>query len=340
MSGSGSMDAADRWQALRGGLRPDCPPVSFWRHFYDQENELEQFVEATIGFQKRFGWDLVKINPRASYHVEPWGVTVRPSAVRDQKPVKTSWPVHNADELKKIRPLPSTSSEFDFQLRAVAEIRKALTHSLPMVMTMFTPLSVLGDLVPSGELLKVLLQESPDAVTMALENLATTFSALAVEFLNAGADGLFFATTEWASRDRLTAEEYRRFGRPYDLRILEAISASATFTVLHICGPNVILEEFADYPCHIVNWDATHPANLSLRQGWEVMKKPVLGGIDGSSDLLGLSLPALADKVRRMIAEHADLPYAVGPGCAVPVQVPLERLQVIKEVVQQAGEHR
>ena len=331
------MDADERWQAIRSGARPDRPPVSFWRHFYDQENSPARFVEATVGFQQHFGWDLVKINPKASYHVEPWGVSVEYSVNPLQKPRKISWPIIHPQDLSKVKPLPITHPEFDVQLKAVAAIRKALPKPLPLVMTMFTPLSVLGDLVPEEEMLISLIREAPEQVHIALENLAATFLRLAVEFLNAGADGLFFATTEWASRDRLNAEQYGQFGRPYDLRVLESISDQATFTVLHVCGPNVQLDEFADYPCDVINWDATHPTNIPLREGWQAVNKPVLGGIDGKTDLLDLSLPALADKTRRLIGEYADLPFAVGPGCAVPVQVPLERLRVIRDVVAEAG---
>ncbi len=333
------MHPYDRWEALKAGEKPDRPPISFWRHFYDLEGSPDTFAEAMVNFQKRFRWDLVKINPKASYHIEPWGVTVENSRDPLKKPVKKSWPVRNAEDLEKIRPLPVSHHEFSDQLSAVSAIRKTLPRPLPIVMTLFTPLSVLGDLVPDNETLIRLIGEAPEAVTRALENLTRTFSDLAVEFLNAGADGLFFATTEWASSDCLTWAEYEKFGQPFDLQVLNAITGEATFIVLHVCASNNYLDKFAYYPVDVVNWDATDPTNCPLREGWEILQKPVLGGIDRKVDLLGLSQETLADKTRRLVESHADLPLAVGPGCAVPVEVPLENLEVVKNAVIETGKH-
>jgi uroporphyrinogen decarboxylase len=334
------MDAHDRWAAVREGVRPDRPPISFWRHFYDQENSPETFVEAMVAFQRRFGWDLVKINPKAGYHIEPWGVKIEPSHSATEKPVKVSWPVQSADDLAQITPRPTAHEEFAAQLRAVSAIRKALPRPLPMVMTMFSPLSILGDLVPENETLVALIREAPGAVSTALENITQTFGGLAVEFLNAGADGLFFATTEWASSDLLTWPQYEKFGRPYDLRILQAIAGEATLNVLHVCASHNYLEKFADYPVEVVNWDATDPTNLPLREGERVLGQPIMGGIDRYHDLLDLSPRSLADKTRKLVAAHDDLPFAVGPGCAVPVRVPLENLETVKSAVISAARDR
>lgn len=331
------MDPYDRWQVLIAGEKPDRPPISFWRHFYGQENAPETFANAMIDFQKRFGWDLVKINPKASYHIEPWGVNVEPSDDPLQKPTKTSWPILNVEDLDKILPLPVDHPEFSSQLSAVSMIRNALPRPLPIVMTMFTPLSVLGDLVPDNKTLIRLIGEAPEEVEVALTNVTETFAKLAVEFLNAGVDGLFFATTEWATSDCLTWEQYERFGRRYDLQILNSITEDVTFMLLHVCGSNNYLEKFADYPVDIVNWDATDPTNLPLRAGWQALQKPIMGGIDRNNDLLGLTREALTDKTRRLVETHADLPFAVSPGCAVPVDVPLKNLEVVKEAVIAAG---
>lgn len=65
-----------RWERLRAALKGqdvDRVPVSMWRHFFAKETSAESLAEAMIGFQSRFDWDFMKVNPRASYHVEDWG---------------------------------------------------------------------------------------------------------------------------------------------------------------------------------------------------------------------------------------------------------------------------
>jgi uroporphyrinogen decarboxylase len=334
------LNAHERWQAVLAGDRPDRPPMSFWRHFYEAENSPDTFAEAMVGFQRRFNWDMVKINAKASYHVEPWGVTVERGKTPLDKPKIVSWPVHQAEDLAAVKVLPSSDREFAAQLQVVAAIRKALPRPLPVLMTVFSPLSVLGDLVPDEGLLVRLMAESPRDIHAALENITVTFSALATEFLNAGADGLFLATTEWASSDVVRWEHYEQFGRPYDLRVLAEMKGNASLSVLHVCGSNNFLGKFGDYPAEVVNWDAADPTNPALREGHAMLRKPIMGGLDRYQDLMELEPAALANKTRKLVEAHADLPFAVGPGCAVPVSVPLERLEIVKNAVNDAAKRR
>jgi len=54
------------------GEATDRPPVSFWRHFYHRESSAQELAEAMLEFRPTYDWDLMKVNPRASYHVEDW----------------------------------------------------------------------------------------------------------------------------------------------------------------------------------------------------------------------------------------------------------------------------
>ena len=69
-----------RWErvgaALEGG-ELDRPPVSAWRHFYRRETTAHGLADAMLAFQREHGWDFMKVNPRASYHSEDWGVRLR-----------------------------------------------------------------------------------------------------------------------------------------------------------------------------------------------------------------------------------------------------------------------
>ena len=60
----------ERVQAALAGEPVDWPPVSMWRHFYEFEETAEGLAEAMLGFQRRYDWDFMKVNPRASYHAE------------------------------------------------------------------------------------------------------------------------------------------------------------------------------------------------------------------------------------------------------------------------------
>src|SRR5256885_994018 len=82
----------------------------------------------------------------------------------------------------------------------------------------------------------------------------------------ATADGLFFAPVDGAPEDVLSAEEYRRWARPTDLRLMRA-AEGAPFIVLHVCKRRNLLRELADYPAHAFSWAATEPTNPTLAEG-------------------------------------------------------------------------
>src|SRR5262249_50948083 len=65
----------DRVMATVAGDDVDRPPMSFWGHFYDREESARDLAEATLEFRARYDWDFVKLNPRASYHGEGWGLS-------------------------------------------------------------------------------------------------------------------------------------------------------------------------------------------------------------------------------------------------------------------------
>ena len=75
--------------------------------------------------------------------------------------------------------------------------------------------------------------------------MAETLAEYARRCLAAGADGLFYATNV-ATRALMSAEECRRWQRPWDLRILNAVE-QRPFNLLHVCGAGIHFEEFADY---------------------------------------------------------------------------------------------
>ena len=63
----------ERVQAAVHADPVDRIPFAVWRHFYPEEADPRALAETTIAFTKRHKLDLIKYNPRAHYHGEPWG---------------------------------------------------------------------------------------------------------------------------------------------------------------------------------------------------------------------------------------------------------------------------
>src|SRR4030043_266257 len=187
------------WERVRAALKGnniDRVPVSMWRHFYSMETSPETLAEAMLGFQNRFDWDFMKINPRASYHVEDWGVTIKYDG--DNAPNVVAAPVKTPDDWLKLKALDIHKGVLKEHLVSLELISRGLKNRLPFIMTVFTPLSIASRLVDSEELFLMHLREHTSKVNQALEVITGTFIEFSRACLERGASGLFYATTSWA----------------------------------------------------------------------------------------------------------------------------------------------
>ena len=334
------MTSRERVLAALGGGNPDRPPASFWGHVYHRESSAHDLVEATLGRQREFGWDWVKLNPRKHYHVEPWGVSYRYSGRPGEKPVLDARPVRAAADWATIGERPHDAGALGEQITAVASLRRALPE-LPILATVFTPLAVLAEMTEEPEELRAHMGSHPDLVRGALEAVTATYQRFVPSLISAGADGIYLATTDWASRDLMSPADYRQWGRPGDLRILAAV-AGAPFNVLHVCKGRNLLFEFADYPVSAFSWDATDPTNPSLADGLARLPGAVMGGISHEGALRDADPGRAIEEFRRGMQLTGGRRWLVAPGCSMPPEVAPATLAGLAQAVRSAriGAHR
>ncbi len=323
----------ERLQMIIAGEKPDRHAASFWRHFYHMEHHAQGTSEAMLGFQREFDWDFMKINSRADYHVEGWGLRLEWSRDEFTRHRKSNYPVTAVEDWSRIKPLPATAPPLAEHLKTVSMIRRQSDRELPILMTLFTPLAVAGRMVEQRDTLVEHIRTAPEQVKIGLRAIADTFRAFASELRNAGADGLFFATTQWASSDTITWEEYQRFGVPFDLEVIKAAESDA-INLLHVCCSNSFLEELAgiDYNAALYNWDSDHPTNLPLDKAEAILEgKLMVGGVDGNGWLLHGEPDEIGYKIDELKEKYDPTRLIIGPGCSVPPEVPLENLRTIRQ---------
>jgi len=320
------------WAALRG--EPvDRPPVSFWGHFYHRESTASDLVQATLEFQREYAWDWVKLNPRKHYHVEPWGVTYRYSGIADRKPTLSAWPVHQGEDWAAITVRPHDQGALGEQIEAVRMLRRGLPTDVPMVQTVFTPLAILGEMVEEPGELKLHLRSHPGAVRGALEAVTRTFEKYVRELIAAGADGIYLATVDWASRDLLDPAEYAQWSRPGDLRLLAA-AAGAPFNVLHVCKRRNLLLELADYPVSAFSWAATDPLNPTFADALPRLKAAVMGGISFDDSLTRPDPGRFVAEYHQALEQTGGRRWLVGPGCSIPPGASAANLRAVRTAVE------
>ena len=323
----------ERIEMILAGEKPDRFAASFWRHFFHLENNARGTAEAMIRFQKELGWDFVKLNPRADYHIEGWGFRQEWSRHEFRKHTKLDFPIKRIEDWDNIAALPLQTPALAEHLEVISLVRRALGRDIPILMTVFTPLAVAGRMVADRQTMVEHLRTDPDRIHRALRAITDTFSAFAVESRNAGADGLFFATLQWASSDMITWDEYRIFGVPYDLEVMGAMDTEA-INLLHVCAGSNYLEQLSrlDYSCLMYNWDSQDPTNLPIDRSDEILTgRTVVGGVDHNGWLLHSDAAEVAHRIAVLKDENDPSNFIIGPGCCVPPEVPIENYRAIRE---------
>jgi uroporphyrinogen decarboxylase len=321
------MTRRERVMAALRGKPVDRVPLAFWLHNFATENSAEGLATETLRLAKTFDWDYLKPQSRAQCFAEMWGLRYRPSGERAVQWTVTHAPVADADGLRHLRAADPGTGALGEQLEALRAIRRAVGADTPILWTIFSPLMILPMLLRGGrDQAFALLRSEPGAVEHAFGAFTETLSAYAREALEAGADGLFYATN-MATRDLITGEECRRFQRPYDLRILAAVEA-APFNLLHVCGSDVLFDEFADYPVTAVSW-ATGSGNPTLAEGHRRSGRAVVGGLPAKPGIASMSAAALAERTRASVREMDGRFLLLGPDCSINPDTPEALLHAV-----------
>jgi uroporphyrinogen decarboxylase len=327
------MTPRERVLATLRGEPVDRPATSFWGHFYHRESSAPDLVDATLEHQREFDWDWVKLNPRKHYHVEDWGVRYRYSGRPNEKPALESWPIREASDWRLVTPRDPRRGALGEQLDAVRLLRERLDRDVPMIETVFTPLAILAEMVEEPAVLKLHMRTHPDEVRGALEVVTATFETFVREVLARGADGIYLATTDWASETWMNGEEYRAWARPWDLRLLAA-AADAPFNVLHVCKPRNLMFTLSDYPVRAFSYDATHPTNPTLDQALARLPGAVMGGVSHEDALQQSGSEAVVAEVRRGFEQTGGRRWLVAPGCSIPPRTPAANLKAVRDEVE------
>ena len=347
-----TMTKRERLAATIAGQPVDRLPVALWRHFFVEEPTAEGLAAAMVRWQETYDWDFLKINPRASYHVEDWGNRYAFSGNPLVEPTLVRACVHAADDFRHLDRLDPkgkagrSAPVLAEHLAAVAANRRALGPDMPLLMTVFTPMSIAADLAGGPQDLAALIAQGPALVHAGLRTIAATFADFAARCLEAGADGIFLATTHCATLVNFTRQEYQEFGRPYDLAVLRAVQ-QAPLNLLHVCRARSLVKELADYPTALLNWDTVGEGNLTLAEMAAVRpvpcrarasapKKGLVGGLDRAFFTQGPSgREALIAQAREASRAMAGRPFVLASTCTIDTASDPEAVRAVREFVEQ-----
>jgi len=318
------MTKRERVLAALQGKPVDRVPIAFWLHNFATENSADGLATETMRLARTFDWDYLKPQSRAQCFAEMWGLSYAPSGRQAVQYTVTHTPVAAESDLLAVRPVDPCTGALGEQLEALGKIRAAVGPDTPIIWTIFAPLMVLPSLTKGGrEQALGLLRTAPRAVEHALGAMAETLAGYARACVQSGADGLFYATNV-ATRALMSPEECRRFQRPFDLEVLQAVQG-APFNLLHVCGDGILFDEFTDYPVTAFSW-ATVPGNPTLAEGQRRTGRAVVGGFPAKPHIVSMTAEVLASRARKAIDEMTGRWLLLGPDCSINPDTPASLL--------------
>lgn len=321
------MDHWARIEAAVAGRPVDRVPVALWRHFPHDDQDAGKLAARTLEWQRAWDFDLVKFMPSGTYGVEDWGAKTAFEGAENGARVVTEPGVRRAEDWPRLARLDAAKGVLGAQNAALDIAAKELRGSVPILQTVFSPLTTARKL--RGEALLEDLRASPEALEAGLRIITDVTIEFSRAALKAGAHGLFFAT-QLATTDVLTAAEYERFGCRFDLEILSETRDGTRLTMLHLHGENVMFDRLARYPADMVNWHDRLTAP-SLGKALEKVKGAVVGGVEERSLLVSGTVQELKAQVHDAIAQAGGRRLVVGPGCVAAIAAPERNIRAVME---------
>jgi uroporphyrinogen decarboxylase len=323
------MTRRERLEAAISGQQVDRPPVALWRHFPGDDQRPDDLAAATVAFQRRYDFDFVKVTPASSFCLRDWGAKDRYLGALEGTRTYEFHPVQSPDDWVKLRCLDPAEGALGAQLECLRLIAEQLQDEVPFVQTIFNPLSQAKNLAGQERLL-VHLRQYPYAVHAGLEVITETTLRFLAAALKTGIDGVFYAV-QHAQYGLLSEDEYRVFGRPYDLRILEQ-AQELWFNVLHLHGVEVMFDLLADYPVQVINWHDRETAP-ALAEGQTRFGGAVCGGLERWDTVVRGTPDQVREQAQDAIAQTGGQRFVLGTGCVTPIVAPTSNIRAVREAV-------
>ena len=326
------MTGRKRVEAALAMRMADRPPVGAWGHTYREEWSPEELAGITVERARRFGWDFVKFQPRASSFAEAFGSVYHPSGhrlrgpilVRPAVPDLESWPAVAVTNRKAL----------DDQVDSIRLVARELGPDVPVIQTVFSPITVGGYLVGKSQSRVVReLRKHPDIVGPALERIAEVLVDFSNRSVRAGAAGIFYAISGYAGRKVMAEDVYRDLVLPYDQAVLKALPPAAWFNAVHLCGSNLSFGLAGDLPGQAVSWSIHNQGNPSLAEGLKIARRAVMGGLSQRATLVYGPPARIRSEVNRAVKETDGRGLIVAPGCSVPPRVRETNLEAMVEAI-------
>jgi uroporphyrinogen decarboxylase len=322
------MNKRQRLQATLAGEPVDRPAVALWRHWPGDDQRAADLATAHLAWQHTWDFDLVKMMPSSEYCLYDWGVQSAWLGGDEGTRTYQNCLINAPEDWQRLWVLDPLSGALGDARRACQIVKAAVGEDTPVLMTIFGPLAQAKNL--AGPNLLAHLRRQPETLLAGLEIITQSILRYVESLRDLGIDGIYYAV-QLASTDKLSRAEVERFGRPFDLRILEAANGW-WFNMLHLHGLDVYADLFADYPVQAVNWH-DRESGPSLSEGISLFSGAVSGGLNRWTMLRGAPTDVRREAADAF-AQTGGRRLILSSGCVVMTTTPQSNLRAARESVE------
>lgn len=303
---------------------------------YAQDGNI--MAKGQIAFWKKTGVDILNPTSDMGQLAEGWGVKMRYEA--DLTPMLDEFAVKEPSDWEKLRVLdPLVDGRMHVTIEAVKKVREHLGDKVALMPYVPSPLTSATHVCYMEQVMMDILL-NPDALHIGLKTMTETIIAYIEAIMDAGADGVLYATTR-ASGEITTEEQYREFGEKYDRLVLSSLKRQDGTNILHVCGVEPHFGILAGYTnANGINW-WDRGSNLSLEEAKKKFgdKICLVAGIDQTTTLILEGAEAVEQEAKEAIEKgFADgRGMILSPGCEISPNTPLENVKMMVKAAELYG---
>jgi uroporphyrinogen decarboxylase len=324
------MDHRERIQACIANEAVDRPAVALWRHFPVDDQHPASLAHAVIDLQRSYDFDLVKITPASSFCIKDWGSQDEWHGAVEGTREYTHRVIKHPGDWGKLVPLDPNHGYLGAQLDCMRMIVNELGAEVPIIQTVFNPLSQAKNLVGADNL-AVHLRRFPQELKAGLKTIAESIQRFIEASVQTGVDGIFYAV-QHAQYSLFSEQEYDEFGTAYDQLSLEPLREFKV-NMLHLHGTQVMFDRFMDYPFGIINWHdrESHPTLAEARQKYP---RALCGGLRRQKTMVLGTPEQVKAEALDAIQQTGGRGLILGTGCVMPTIVPRGNIIAARQSVE------
>lgn len=323
-----SWSKRERLEATLSGAAPDRVPVALWRHWPGDDQDAHALAAAHLKWQQDYDWDVLKVGPASSYSVVDWGVRDRWVGHIEGTREYTHRPIQQAADWAELRPLDPNHGMLATQLKTLRLVKEAVGDTVPVLATIFAPLSQAKHLADNEPMLTH-LRHQPELFRQGQETIVESTLRFIEAAKKIGIDGIFYAI-QHARYPLLSRAEYEKWGRPFDLQILNAVQ-DLWLNMVHLHSTDVMFDLVAAYPVQLLNWH-DRETGITLRDGLQQFSGAASGGIDHWT-LHQESPEKTITEAKDAIGQVNGRRLLLGTGCVAMTTTPLRNIRALRESV-------